>query len=95
MSPVSARLHHRETKSAENVSQECIVHSWESKEAENAADEIIRKPKEYNTALLIGHYLWFFYSAAAMHSISTRAPFGRVLTAKAQRAGNGALKNSE
>lgn len=35
------------------------------------------------------------YSAAAMHSISTRAPFGRVLTAKAQRAGNGALKNSE
>lgn len=35
------------------------------------------------------------YSTAAMHSISTRAPFGRVLTAKAQRAGNGALKNSE
>jgi len=46
---VSARLHHRETKSVENVSQECIVHSWESKEAENAADEIIRKPKVHNS----------------------------------------------
>mgnify|MGYP006931929167 FL=1 len=49
MLPVSARLHHRETKSVENDSQECIVHSWESKEAENAADEIIRKPKVHST----------------------------------------------
>lgn len=52
MSPVSARLHHRETKSVENDSQECIVHSWESKEAENAADEIIRKPKVHSSVYL-------------------------------------------
>ena len=30
---------------------------------------------------------------AAMHSISTRAPFGRVFTATALRAGKGAEKN--
>ena len=33
-----------------------------------------------------------FYRAA-MHSISTSAPFGRVFTATALRAGKGALKN--
>ena len=32
---------------------------------------------------------------AAMHSISTNAPFGRVLTATALRAGKGAVKNWE
>ena len=32
---------------------------------------------------------------AAMHSISTRAPFGRVLTATALRAGKGEVKNWE
>lgn len=36
-----------------------------------------------------------YFTTAAMHSISTRASFGRVLTATAQRAGKGALKNSE
>ena len=36
-----------------------------------------------------------YFTAAAMHSISTRASFGRVLTATAQRAGKGAVKNSE
>ena len=38
--------HHRETKSVENVSQECAIHSWGSKEAENAADEIMRKKNQ-------------------------------------------------
>ena len=38
----------KQTKSAENVSHECIVHSWGSKEAESAADEIKRKSEEHN-----------------------------------------------
>ena len=35
------------------------------------------------------------YPRAAMHSISTRAPFGSVFTATAERAGKGATKNCE
>ena len=42
MFPISARLHPRETKSAENVSQECMMHSWESKRAGSAAEGIRR-----------------------------------------------------
>ena len=34
------------------------------------------------------------YFASAISSISTRAFFGKVFTAKAERAGNGAWKNS-
>lgn len=41
------------------------------------------------TSLLVGVTYYF----TAMHSISTRAPLGRVLTAIALRAGKGAWKN--
>ena len=39
-------------------------------------------------------YYWqYYFSNVATTSISTRAPLGRVLTATAERAGNGSLKN--
>ena len=41
-----------------------------------------------------GTFPRLIYWASAMSSISTRAPLGRSLTANAQRAGNGAVKNS-
>lgn len=41
-------LHHRETKNARNVSQECGLHSWGAKEVKNVAEGIQSKPKVHS-----------------------------------------------
>ena len=44
---------------------------------------------------ILYNFTIFFCYLAAMHSISTSASFGNVLTATAERAGKGEEKNEE
>ena len=45
--------------------------------------------------LRINYQQNLLHHLAAIHSISTKAPFGSVFTATAERAGNGSLKKVE
>lgn len=49
MSSMNVWLHHRETKNARNVSQECGLHSWGAKEVENVGEGIQSKPKVHSS----------------------------------------------